>query len=759
MSVLDFAARVFRDWENYGIPASGAHDPIKAEIRALFAQVVTLIGSDDIPDQLAADIATIAAQIEGIQTSVDLTEAAKDAALAAAAAALASKVAAQTAAEDAAAARDEALAYAELTGPFQFYATKAEANAALAGLPANQLVQVWADESQGGARTVYKKVSSAYVLQAELSYVVPATLASAAGPSLIGWKPSAPARLRLLGDRVGEVVSVLDYVIGDGSADDTAVYQQLCQGAIASGARELTYPDGIEIAVAATVLMNGERTHRFFGDARVTGDVDDGFVLRGLGYTDLLPLTVDDPIARGATSFEVNSPPDLEAGDDFYLYDVGTQEFDLHVVRKVTGNVIFTKRPINYAFTTAANIRVYSMQNACRNIRMVGGLISNVNDSTSAHGLGFVYATDFRLDGVKVDGTGGIGISIENSMRWRSDTESHNTGTAGFGCRNVRDFEIRGFVGRYPGHDESLVFYKNCTFGEVFSPDIEQYLFNEAPPWVVGTKTAGNCILLDERCCDITIRDPRLRGSGTYPILINNGSNRNRILNPDIMLANLGGVRIKTNSNDNYVGGGWIADVVNATDSEQAGIPTAAIQDDATCSGNVLGDGTRFARIAGDVTIRQDGASPAASGTRFRGARVRKSVDQDNANYSTPTMVAWDQEIIDTNGIHDNVVNNTRLTPPAGTTMVNVGCTLALDNVVSGSSYALLLFKNNGFAYAGFVGQSDTTLIADPHIALDSGPIPVADDGSDYFEWRFYCTDSDIKVVASRSSAWMTLLQ
>lgn len=758
MSVLDFAARVFRDWENYGVPASGAHDPVKAEIRALFAQVVTLIGSDDIPDQLAADIAAIAAQIEGVQTSASQSEAAKDAAVASAAAALASRLAAQSSADDAEAARDATMAYAELTGPFQFYATKAEANAALAGLPANQLVQVWADESEGGARTVYKKVSGSYVLQAELSYVMPAALASADGPSLVGWKPSAPARLRLLGDRVGEVVSVLDYVVGNGSADDTEAYQQLTQGVIASGARELTYPDGIEIAVTDTVLMNGERTHRFFGDARVTGDVEDGFVLRGLGYTDLLPLTVDDPIARGATSFEVNSPPDLEAGDDFYLYDVGTQEFDLHVVRKVTGNFIFTKRPINYAFATAANIRVYSMQNACRNLRMVGGVISNVNDSTSAHGLGFVYATDFRLDGVKVDGTGGIGVSIENSMRWRSDTESHNTGTAGFGCRNVRDFEIRGFVGRYPGHDESLVFYKNCTFGEVFAPDIEQYLFNEAPPWVVGTKTAGNCILLDERCCDITIRDPRLRGSGTYPILINNGSDRNRILNPDIMLANLGGVRIKSNSNDNYVGGGWIADVVNATDSEQSGIPTAAIQDDATCSGNVLGDGTRFARIAGDVNIRQAGASPAAAGTRLRGAMVKKSDNQTSANYTTPTPIAWDAEIYDTNAIHDNAVNNTRLTVPAGVSFVQLGCTLTLGSVGNPSLTVLWLKKNGSASFDGFCGLDKVgTGNPDPNITCVSGPIAVT--AGDYFEWQLYCDDSSITVVAASSNAWMTLIQ
>ncbi|WP_205411692.1 hypothetical protein, partial [Sphingomonas carotinifaciens] len=182
------------------------------------------------------------------------------------------------------------------------------------------------------------------------------------------------------------------------------------------------------------------------------------------------------------------------------------------------------------------------------------------------------------------------------------------TGAVGMGHRNVKEFSHHSFVGRNPGHDESLTFFKNCTNGEVISPDIAQYLNGEAPQGSLGL--AGNCILLDERCDDITIRDARLRGSGTYAIFINNGSNRNRVFNADIQFANLGGIRIARDSHDNVIRGGHIRDIVDAMDAEVApapGLQTAAIQDDGTCTGNVLGEGTQISRVGGGVAVRQTG--------------------------------------------------------------------------------------------------------------------------------------------------------
>lgn len=66
-------------------------------------------------------------------------------------------------------ARDQAVAAAQASGLAQFYDTKALANAALAGLPADALIEVMADESvTGSPRTRYRKESGVYVFKLNL---------------------------------------------------------------------------------------------------------------------------------------------------------------------------------------------------------------------------------------------------------------------------------------------------------------------------------------------------------------------------------------------------------------------------------------------------------------------------------------------------------------------------------------------------------------------------------------------------------------
>lgn len=80
--------------------------------------------------------------------------------------------AAASSAEDAAAeaasaesSADVAIAAASASGDVLFYDTKADADTALAGLDANQVVEVFADESLGGLRTRYRKEGGAYVFK------------------------------------------------------------------------------------------------------------------------------------------------------------------------------------------------------------------------------------------------------------------------------------------------------------------------------------------------------------------------------------------------------------------------------------------------------------------------------------------------------------------------------------------------------------------------------------------------------------------
>lgn len=60
---------------------------------------------------------------------------------------------------------ETALTYAESSGDIQFFDTKAAATAAVAGLSEGQAVEVYADESQSGARTRYRVTSGALVFK------------------------------------------------------------------------------------------------------------------------------------------------------------------------------------------------------------------------------------------------------------------------------------------------------------------------------------------------------------------------------------------------------------------------------------------------------------------------------------------------------------------------------------------------------------------------------------------------------------------
>lgn len=84
-----------------------------------------------------------------------------------AAAALASQVASATNAALALAAKTAAVGAAEASGNIKFFDTRAtganNADAALAGLPDQQVIRVWNDETKGGRQTVYRKEGGAYV--------------------------------------------------------------------------------------------------------------------------------------------------------------------------------------------------------------------------------------------------------------------------------------------------------------------------------------------------------------------------------------------------------------------------------------------------------------------------------------------------------------------------------------------------------------------------------------------------------------------
>ncbi|MGZ8337918.1 MAG: hypothetical protein ACXWU1_14775, partial [Allosphingosinicella sp.] len=86
----------------------------------------------------------------------------------------------------------------------------------------------------------------------------------------------------------------------------------------------------------------------------------------------------------------------------------------------------------------------------------------------------------------------------------------------------------------------------------------------------------------------------------------------------------------------------------------------AAVDVAFTAGGSLVADNVQAA-------LEELDSEKAAAGHSHRNAcMVRKAADQTAANYSAGGFVAWDQEVYDDGGWHNNAVNNSRLTVPSG---------------------------------------------------------------------------------------------
>jgi hypothetical protein len=155
--------------------------------------------------------------------------------------------------------------------------------------------------------------------------------------------------------------------------------------------------------------------------------------------------------------------------------------------------------------------------------------------------------------------------------------------------------------------------------------------------------------------------------------------------------------------------------------------------------------------------ITATNAAKALGTLGFSGAMVKKAADQTGANYSAGAAVAWDAEVYDTDSIHDNVTNNTRLTTPTGATYVQVGCTISAVNVTAGSDMLLQLRKDGSSIFDGMCQLAVDATATASVITICSGPIPVTG-GTTYFEAFYINTDTSSDITASRSNFWMRVL-
>lgn len=138
-------------------------------------------------------------------------------------------------------------------------------------------------------------------------------------------------------------------------------------------------------------------------------------------------------------------------------------------------------------------------------------------------------------------------------------------------------------------------------------------------------------------------------------------------------------------------------------------------------------------------------------------ATVLYSLVKPAANIVNPTLpytIAWDEEIADAQDMHDNAVNNSRLTTPDTAQLVRCTCHLELDNVAVDSAISVTIYKNGSAVYNGKgIGALGKNIFSNPVLhAQTSLIIPGV---NDYFEARLGSDDTTIDIVATGS--WFQL--
>jgi hypothetical protein len=133
----------------------------------------------------------------------------------------------------------------------------------------------------------------------------------------------------------------------------------------------------------------------------------------------------------------------------------------------------------------------------------------------------------------------------------------------------------------------------------------------------------------------------------------------------------------------------------------------------------------------------------------FSGALVRKASDQTLANYTTVTSMAFDNEVYDVGGWHDNVTNNSRLTVPSGVSRVRLIGQVGIALWSANSWMYMDILKNGGNANP-IVADLQYGSVSNPRMQIVS-PVFDASPG-DYFQLRFQVgTDTSITITAAET--------
>ena len=134
----------------------------------------------------------------------------------------------------------------------------------------------------------------------------------------------------------------------------------------------------------------------------------------------------------------------------------------------------------------------------------------------------------------------------------------------------------------------------------------------------------------------------------------------------------------------------------------------------------------------------------------WKGARVTKSADETGVNYTTITALSFNTESVDTDGFHDNVTNNSRLTVPSGVSRVRLAGQVALNNISSSQTFTVDIRKN-GAAVLPALARLDQIVAGSGNDRLQIFSSAIVCSAGDYFELRF-STNSDTSIDITTNS-------
>lgn len=231
----------------------------------------------------------------------------------------------------------------------------------------------------------------------------------------------------------------------------------------------------------------------------------------------------------------------------------------------------------------------------------------------------------------------------------------------------------------------------------------------------------------------------------------------------DVGAVGAGVVRVLTMPNQNINltpgSGSFIKDIVSDTTPELGGdldlngksidFPTTSDISDCLDEDDMSSDSPTM--LATQQSIRAYVDNTIAGS---RGALVTLAADETGADYTTATAVPFDEETYDTDDIHDNVTNNTRLTVPTGVTRVRLSGCAVITSLFTNQQVSLIIYKNGSFLYSGAAWQYAQTGSGGLGISVH-GPVLVVT-ATDYFE-LFIDTASDTSVTIEELRTWFAM--